>query len=144
MSSKAEKIIKRLEIKDVLVVGAAGAAFIRTSAKLKNKELDDSNPKPNDFCPDETKLFISKSLEDCQPASTHLTFWGRKITKYNLEKNDFFGTLLAIDANTKSTKRAICVLALKTAAKCICSGYNADGIRSATYNYLALRYGKFD
>lgn len=121
-------------------VGSAGAAYVRTSAKLKKKELVESN----DFCPDETKQFISKSLESCHPASTDLTWWGRKITEYNLGKNDFFGSLLGIDANTKPTKRTICIIALKTAAKCICAGYNEDEIRAVTYSYLALRHGGFD
>ena len=121
-------------------MGAATVAYFRTSARLKQKELVEST----DFCPDETKKFISKSLESCRPANEDLTFWGRKITEYNLARNDYFGTLLGIDANTKSTKRTICVLALKTAAKCICDGYNEDAIRAVTYSYLALRYGGFD
>lgn len=50
--------------------GSAYAAFIKTSAALKQKELDEST----DFCPDEAKVFISKSLESCGPASTDLTW----------------------------------------------------------------------
>jgi len=121
------------------LVGSAASAYIQTSAKLKKIEVES-----NDFCPDETKKFISKSLESCRPASKDLTWWGRKITEYNLGKNDYFSSLLGIDANTKSTKRTICIVALKTAAKCICAGYNEDGIRAVTYSYLALRKGDFD
>ena len=77
-------------------IGSATAAFVRTSAKLKQKEVAEST----DFCPDET----SKSLESCHPASKDLTWLGRKMTEYNLGKNDYFGSLLAIDSNTKSTK----------------------------------------
>jgi len=122
------------------VIGSATAAFVKTSAKLKQKELVEST----DFCPDETKQFISKSLESCRPASDDLTLWGRKLTEFNLGRNDSFGSLLGIDANTKSTKRTICILALKTAAKCICAGYNEDGIRAVTYSYLALRQTGLD
>lgn len=122
------------------LVGSATAAYVRTSAKLKQKELVEST----DFCPDETKQFISKSLESCAPVSTDLTWWGRKITEYNLGRNDYFGSLLGIDANTKPTKRVICIIALKTAAKCICAGYNEDGIRAVTYSYLALRQAGLD
>ena len=122
------------------LVGSATSAYIQTSAKLKKKEVESSN----DFCPDETKKFISKSLERCRPASKDLTWWGRKITEYNLGKNDYFASLLGIDANTKSTKRTLCIVALKTAAKCICAGYNEDDIRAVTYSYLALRQGGFD
>ncbi len=115
--------------------GSAVVAFIRTKAKLKKKELIDTS----DYCPEEAKQFISESLEHCRPASEDLTWLGRKITKYNLDRNDYFGSLLGIDANTKSTKRTICILALKTAAKCICSGYSEEAIRAVTYSYLALR-----
>ena len=121
-------------------VGSATAAYVRTSVKLKKKELVESN----DFCPDETKQFISKTLQSCEPASTDLTWWGRRITEYNLGKNDYFGSLLGIDANTQSTKRTICIIALKPAAKCICAGYNEDGIRAVTYSYLALRQASLD
>ena len=121
-------------------VGSTAAAFVQTSAKLNQKELAESN----DFCPDETKKFISKSLETCRPASEDLTWWGRKMTEFNLGRNDYFGSLLAIDANLKLTKRTICVIALKTAAKCICSGYNEDEIRAVTYSYLALRDAGLD
>ena len=121
------------------LISFAASAYIRTSAKLKKEEVDS-----NDFCPDETKRLISKTLESCRPVSKDLTWWGRKITEYNLGKNDYFGSLLGIDANTKSTKRTLCIIALKTAAKCICAGYNEDGIRAVTYSYLALRPGDFD
>lgn len=70
-----------------------------------------------DFCPDETN---------------------------NLGKNDYFGPLLGIDANTKPSKRVICIVALKTAAKFICTGYDEDGIRAVTYSYLASRYNGLD
>jgi hypothetical protein len=121
-------------------MGSAAAAFVRTSAKLKQKELAEST----DFCPDETKQFISKCLESCRPASNDLTWRGRKITEFNLGRNDYFGSLLGIDANTKSTQRTICIAALKAAAKCICSGYNEDEIRAVTYSYLALRHTGLD
>jgi len=121
------------------LVGSATAAYFRTSAKLNKKELESS-----DFCPDETKQFIARSLESCKPASEDLTWWGRKITEYNLGKNDYFGCLLGIDGNTKNTKRTICIVALKIAAKCICAGYDEDAIRAVTYSYLALRYTGFD
>lgn len=114
-------------------INAATAAYVRTSAKLKQDN------EPTDFCPDETKQFISESLESCRPVSQHLTRRGRILTKFNLGRNDYFGSLLAIDANTKSTKRTICIIALKTAVKSICAGYNVDGIRAVTYSYLANR-----
>jgi hypothetical protein len=115
-------------------VGSAVSSYMRTSAKLKKLDVESE-----DFCPEATKKFVSKSLENCYPASEDLTWWGRRITEYNLGKNDYFGSLLAIDGNTKLTKRAMCILALKTAAKCICAGYNEDEIRAVTYSYLALR-----
>jgi hypothetical protein len=116
-------------------MGSAAASFVLTSAKLKQKELVEST----DFCPDETKQFIAKSLESCRPANKDLTWWGRRITEFNLGRNDYFGSLLGIDAHTKLTKRTICIVVLKTAAKCICAGYNEDEIRAVTYSYLALR-----
>ena len=51
------------------LMGSATAAFVRTSAKLKQKELVEST----DFYPDETKQFISKSLENCRPTREDLT-----------------------------------------------------------------------
>ena len=120
------------------IAGSAVAAFIKTSAKLKQKEL------VTDFCPDETKQFISKTLESCRPVNKDLTWWGRKSTELYLSRNDYFGSLLAIDANTKPTKRTICIIALQTAAKCICAGYNEDGLRAVTYSYLALRQAGLD
>lgn len=83
------------------LMGSAAATFVRISAKLKQKELTESN----DFWPDETKQFILKSLKSCRPASKDLTWWGRKIKEFNLVRNDYFGSLLGIDANTKSTKQ---------------------------------------
>lgn len=44
MSSKAEKIIKRLEIKDVLVVGAAGAVIYYLYQLTKKPEEEKYNP----------------------------------------------------------------------------------------------------
>ena len=122
------------------LIGSATSAFIRTSTKLKQKELVESS----DFCPDETKQFISKSLEGCRPASKYLTWWGRKTTQFNLGRNDYFGSLLAIDGNSKSTKRTICIIALKTAAKCICAGYDEYTIIAVTYSYIALRQTGLD
>lgn len=121
-------------------VGSATAAYVRTSVKLEQKELVEST----DFCPDETKQFISKTLESCRPANKDLTWWGRKITEFNLGRNDYFASLIGIDANTKATRRTICIIALKTAAKCICAGYNEDEIRAVTYSYLALRHARLD
>jgi len=60
--------------------------------------------------------------------------------QFNIERNDYLGSLLAIDANTRSTKRSLCILALKTAARCICSSYDEDALRALTYSYLAKRY----
>ena len=116
-------------------IGSATVAYVRTSVKLKQKELVEST----DLCPYETKKFISKSLESCHPSNEDLTWWGRKITEFHLGKNDYFGSLLAIYANTKSDKRLIYIMALKTAAKCICAGYDEDAIRVVTYSYLSLR-----
>lgn len=107
--------------------GSAAAAYLSTSNRLKQEKA-----KSNDYCPEDTKLFISESLKNCEPASDPLTRWGRKMTKYHLDRNDCFGALLAIDSSTK--KRTICILALKTVAKSICSGYNQDGIRAVTYS----------
>lgn len=118
------------------LIGSASAAYVRTRAKLKRQDMCEAT----DFCPEETKQFVAKSLGNCVPASTDLTWWGRKATEFNLGRNDYFGSLLAIDANTKPTKRSLCILALKTAARCICSGYDEDVIRSVTYSYLALRH----
>lgn len=116
--------------------GSASAAFIKTKAKLEQREICEAT----DFCPDETKQFIAKTLAKCAPSSTDLTWWGRKSTEFNLGQNSYLGSLLAIDGNSKSTRRSVCILALKTAAKCICSGYDEDLIRSVTYSYLALGY----
>jgi hypothetical protein len=121
--------------------GSFTASYIKTSARLKKQEIMESS---TDFCPEETKQFISKSLEACRPVSKDLTWLGRTITKYNLDKNNYLKTLIGIDTHTKSTKRTMCIAALKTAARCICSGYNADSIRAATYNYLALRPHSLD
>ena len=118
------------------LIGSASAAYVRTRAKLKRQDMCEAT----DFCPEETKQFVAKSLGNCVPASTDLTWWGRKATEFNLGRNDYFGSLLAIDANTKPTKRSLCILTLKTAARCICSGYDEDVIRSVTYSYLALRH----
>lgn len=118
------------------LIGSASAAFVKTKAKLDQQEICEAT----DFCPDETKQFIAKSLSDCAPSSTDLTWWGRKSTEFNLGRNSYFGSLLAIDANTKPTKRSLCILALKTAAKCICSGHDTDVIRAVTYSYLAVGY----
>ena len=118
------------------------AAFVQTTARLKHKELAQS--RSNDYCPDEAKIFIGKTLDECQPASEHLSWLGRRLTEYNLSRNDYFACLLGIDANTKPTKRAICIEALKVAASCICAGYNEEGIRAVTYSYLALRHAGLD
>ena len=88
-------------------------------------------------------LNITNNLS-CRPASQDLTWWGRIITEFNLGKNDYFGSLLELDANAKPTKRTICLIALKTPAKCICADYNEDGIRAVTYSYLALRQAGLD
>jgi len=117
-------------------IGSASSAFWRTQAKLQKQEVCEAT----DFCPDETKQFIAKSLADCAPSSKDLTWWGRRSTEFNLGRNSYFGALLAIDANLKPSKRSLCVLALKTAARCICSGYDEDVIRAVTYSYLALGY----
>ena len=74
------------------------------------------------------KVFIGKTLESCRPASMDLTWWGRTVTEFNLGRKDYFGSLLGIDANTKSTKRTLWIIALKTVAKCICAGYNEEGL----------------
>lgn len=116
--------------------GSAIAAFVKTTAKLKKEEVCEAN----DFCPEVTKQFVARSLADCTPSSNHLTWWGRKLTEFNLGRNDYLGSLLAIDANTEPTKRIFCIAALKVAAKCICSGYDEDVIRAVTYSYLALGY----
>lgn len=121
-------------------VGSATSAYLRTSAKLNQRDLVESK----DFCPDETKRLISKTLEGCRPSNEDLTWLGRRKTEYYLGKNDYFGSLLGIDSSTKSTKRALCIVALKTAAKCICSGYDAEDLRAVTYSYLALRQAGFD
>lgn len=52
-------------------LGTAYASYSTTKTKL------DIADKSKDFCPDETKLFIMKSLGDCAPASDHLTKLGR-------------------------------------------------------------------
>ena len=70
------------------LIGSATAAFVQTSAKLKQKELVEST----DFCPDETKQFISKTLESCRPVNKDLTWWGRKSTELYLSRNDYFGS----------------------------------------------------
>ena len=57
-------------------LGSAMTAFIRTKAKLNKEELLGSN----DFCPDETKQFVSKSLGSCHPVTIDLIWWGRKVT----------------------------------------------------------------
>lgn len=121
-------------------IGSATSAYIRTSAKLQQQELVESS----DFCPNEAKKFIAKSLEECRPINIDLTRVGRIKTKRALKKDNYFATLLAIDSSTKSTKRALCIVALKTAAKCICSGYDAEDLRAVTYSYLALRQAGFD
>lgn len=123
-------------------LGSMGAAFVTTKAKLERE--DRMSNVSTDYCPEETKTFISKSLEICRPSSEHLTGWGRKRVKDYLAKNDYFGSLLAIDGNTKSTAKKICIEALKAAAKCICAGYNEDRIRAVTYSYLALRHTGLD
>jgi len=110
------------------------ASYTATRAKLNQQGLVEKN----DFCPNETKQFIAKSLKSCDPSSQDLTWWGRRVTEFNLGRNDYFASLLGIDANTKLTKRVICIEALKVAAKCICTGYNEDEIRAVTYSYLAL------
>jgi hypothetical protein len=117
-------------------IGSAGAAFVKTKAKLEQQEICQAT----DFCPEETKQFVSKSLAKCQPSTTDLTWWGRRITEFNLGRNDYFGSLLAIDANFQPSRRKLSILALKTAAKSICSGYDEDPIRAVTYSYLALNY----
>ena len=95
--------------------------------------------KSTDNCPEEVKLFISRHLENCKPSSQDLTWVGRKLTRVYLDRNDYLGSLLAIDGNTKKTKRAMCIFALKTAAKCICDGYKVEELRAGTYSYLASR-----
>lgn len=118
------------------LIGSACVAFVKTKAKLEQQEICE----PTDFCPDETKAFISKTLANCAPSSTDLTWWGRKSTEFNLGRNSYLGSLLAIDGNTKPTKRSLCILALKTSARCICYGYDEDALRAVTYSYLASRY----
>ena len=118
------------------LIGSATAAFVKTKAKLERQEMCEAT----DFCPEETKQFVAKTLGSCTPSSNDLTWWGRKITEFNLGRNDYFGSLLGIDANIKPTRRTLCIIALKTAAKCICSGYDEDAIRAVTYSYLALGY----
>lgn len=118
-------------------VGSAFVAFRKTKTKLEIKDQGLGNP-----CPDQTKLLLTKSLSDCQPSTDQLTSRGISSLKNSLEKNDYFGSLLAIDANTEvSKRRAFCILTLKTAAYCICHGYtNEDFLRSVTYSYLAQKY----
>lgn len=118
------------------LVGSAWGAYRTTSQRLAQQEINTKT----DYCPDEVKTMLTHHLDDCNPASEHLTFWGRKKLEYHLGKNDYFNSLLTIDANTKSTKRAICITTLKVVAKCICSGYDEETLRAATYSYLALRY----
>lgn len=107
------------------------------------RKLNQSGAKDNssDYCPEETKHFLAQSLENCRPVSNDLNWRGRKRLEYYLGKNDLLGSLLAIDGNSKPTKRAMCILVLKTAAQCICSGYDEEVIRAVTYSYLALRPG---
>lgn len=121
-------------------VGSATAAFVRTRTKLKQEKL----VQPDDYCVTETKLFIQETLKTCRPADQHITGKGRRIIKSFLDRNDYFGSMLAIDTNTQSTKRKICIVALQTAAKCICYGTNVDALRAATYSYLLVQYGGFD
>lgn len=118
------------------VAGSGIASYIVTSRKLKDQQRLEM---ADNFCPKEAKTLIVNSLEQCKPVSSDLTRLGRMSVKNQLEKNDYFGTLLSIDSSTKPTKRTICIIALKTAAKCICAGYNVDGLRAATYSYLAER-----
>ena len=71
-------------------IGACGgAAFVKTKAKLEQQEICEAT----DFCPDETKQFIAKSLADCAPSSIDLTWWGRKSTEFNLGRNSYLGSL---------------------------------------------------
>ena len=115
------------------VVGTSLASYLATSRKLKEQQKLEV---VNDFYPEETKTLLINNLDQCKPVSDDLTRMGRMAVKDRLEKNDYFGTLLSIDSSTKPTKRALCIVELKTAVKCICSGYNADALRAATYNYL--------
>lgn len=116
-------------------LGTAYASYSTTKTKL------DIADKSKDFWPDETKLFIMKSLGDCAPASDHLTKLGRFKTRLNLQRNDYFGSLLSIDSSTQSaSRRGICIFALKTAAKCICYGSDVELLRGVTYSYLAVKY----
>jgi hypothetical protein len=119
-------------------MGSAFGAYRRTKTKLEIKDPKLGDPS----CPDQTKVFLTKSLSDCQPSTDQLTSRGISSLKKSLEKNDYFGALLAIDSNTQvSKRRAICILTLKTAAYCICHGYtNEDFLRSVTYSYLAQKY----
>jgi hypothetical protein len=115
--------------------GSAFASYAATKSRLERQDMCQAD----DFCPYETKHFIAKTLEDCSPSSLDLTLWGRKSTEFHLGRNSYFAALLAIDGNTQPTKRSICILALKVAAKCICSGYDEDLLRAATYTYLAAK-----
>lgn len=77
-----------------------------------------------------------KGLEQCKPISDHLTNDGINKLRRSLNRNDHFGALLAIDGNTKITKRDICISLLKIAATGICKGYCVEDIRAATYTML--------
>lgn len=120
--------------------GSAYSSYVTTKARLERQEMC----LVNDFCPSETKHFISKTLEDCAPSTKDLTWWGRKSTEHHLGQNSYFAALLAIDGNTQPTKRSLCILALKTAAKCICYGYDEDLLRATTYTYLAAKFFEGD
>ena len=115
--------------------GSVVSAFWKTTKELKQQEL----AKSNDVCPDETKKLISRNLENCHPTSIDLTWRGRRLMKSSLDKNNYLSSLLVIDSNTKITKRKICIIALKAAAKCICSGRNADTIRAVTYKLSSIK-----
>ena len=57
-------------------IGSATSAFVKTKAKLEKQEVCEAT----DYCPDETKKFIERTLADCKPSSTDLTWWGSKST----------------------------------------------------------------
>lgn len=68
-------------------------------------------------------------------------------TKVKLDQNELGQSGQSTDfcpEETKTFGREICIIVLKTAAKCICTVYNEDAIRGVTYSYLALRHTGLD
>lgn len=120
---------------------AAFATYAQTKAKLNRQDICEAS---SDYCHQETKLLIVKALANCTTASTDLTWMSRVKTDFELGKNFYLGALLAIDDNTKSTRRTLYSHALKTANKCSCADYEYDALRAATYSYLGLTYNPID